>query len=90
MEFAMPATTLDCKGQSVVPGDRVRVLGITIDQDMDEDDLDMFMEMVGSTCEVERIDADGTAWVVIWWNVSDGSLTTSVGLEPQQMEKLAA
>jgi hypothetical protein len=86
----MPVTTTDCKGQTVAPGDRVRVLGITLDPDMDEDDLDMFMEMVGSTCEVERIDADGTAWVVIWWNVSDGSLTTSVGLEPPQMEKLAA
>jgi cytochrome oxidase Cu insertion factor (SCO1/SenC/PrrC family) len=56
----MPATTLDCKGQTVAPGDSVRVLDITLDPDLDEDDLDMFMDMVGSVCEVERIDADGT------------------------------
>ena len=54
----MPATTLDCKGQTVAPGDSVRVLGITPDPDLDEDDLDMFMDMVGSVCEVERIDAN--------------------------------
>lgn len=50
---------------------------ITPDPDLDEDDLDMFMEMVGAVCEVERIDADGT-------------LLTLVGLEPRQMAKVAA
>ncbi len=86
----MPATTIDCKGQTVAPGDLVRVLGITPDPDLDEDDLDMFMDMVGSVCEVERIDADGAAWVAVWWNGCEGTLMTLVGLAPRQMEKVAA
>lgn len=83
-------TTTDCTGLSVAPGDRVRILGITPDPDLDEDDLDMFINMVGSSCDIERIDPDGTAWVVVWWNVSDGSLVTQLGLAPEQMEKIAA
>ena len=46
------------------------------------------MNMIGSSCEVERIDADGAAWVVVWWSCSDGSVTTQVGLYPHQMEKV--
>ncbi len=86
----MSATTVDRHGQPVATGDHVRILAITPDPEMDEDDLDMFMDMVGSVCEVERIDADGTAWVAVWWNGCDGTLMTLVGLEPRQMEKLAA
>lgn len=86
----MPATTIDCQSRTIAPGDRVRILAITPDPDLDEDDLDMFMDMVGSTCEVERIDADGTAWVAVWWNGCDGTLLTLVGLHPAQMEKVAA
>ena len=84
----MMATTIDCKGQCVAPGDRVRILDVSPDPDLDEDDLDMFMEMIGSCCEVERIDPDGTAWVVVWWNTSEGSLTTQAGLAPEQIEKV--
>ena len=86
----MPTTTLDCRGQTVAIGDAVRVLAITPDPDLDEDDLDMFMDMVGATCEVERIDTDGSAWVAVWWNGCDGTLLTLVGLAPRQMEKVAA
>ena len=53
-------------------------------------DLDMFNDMIGSTCEVERIAADGAAWVAIWWNGFEGPLLTSVGLAPGQMEKAVA
>jgi len=80
-------TTIDCNGAQVVPGDLVQILGVTPDPDMDEDDLDMFMEMIGSTCEVEAIDPAGNAWVTVWWNTVDGSLTTTVGLEPKQMRR---
>ncbi len=83
----MPATTLDYKGRTVAPGDQVRILAITPDYSLDEDDLDLFMDMVGSTCEVDYIDQDGAAWVAVWWNCSEGSLATQVGLMPQQMEK---
>jgi len=86
----MPANTFDRLGQPVRPGDQVRVLAITADRDMDEDDLDMFTDMIGSICDVERIDADGTAWVAVWWNGGDGTLLTAVGLLPMQMEKIAA
>jgi hypothetical protein len=88
MESVMSTTTIDCKGLSVAPGDKIRILSITPDPDLDEDDLEMFMNMVGSRCEVERIDPDGTAWVVVWWNTSEGSLTTQAGLAPEQIEKL--
>jgi hypothetical protein len=82
-------TTLDRHGNRVAAGDHVRVLGITLDPDMDDDDADMFTDMIGSTCEVERIDSDGAAWVAIWWNGFEGPLLTTVGLAPSQMEKAA-
>lgn len=86
----MPVTTtLDRLGRSIAPGDTVRVLAITPDADLDEDDLEMFMDMVGSHCEVERIDPDGLAWVAVWWNGCEGTLLTLVGLAPGQMEKVA-
>ena len=85
----MSATTVDRHGQPVATGDHVRILAITPDLEMDEDDLDMFYDMIGSTCPVERIDADGAAWVAIWWNGCEGPLLTSVGLAPGQMEKAA-
>ena len=83
------ASTLDRHGQMVTLGDHVRVLDITPDPEMDEDDLDMFNDMIGSSCEVERIDAAGNAWVAVWWNGFEGPLLTSVGLAPKQMEKMA-
>ena len=86
----MPVTTIDRHGQPVVTGDRVKILAISPDLEMDDDDLDMFNDMIGSTCEVERIDADGAAWVAIWWNGFEGPLLTSDGLTPGQMEKAAA
>lgn len=84
------ATTLDRNGHPLASGDRVRILDITPDPDMDEDDLDMFMDMIGSTCDIERIDADGAAWVAIWWNGCEGTVMTMVGLMPRQMEKAAS
>lgn len=81
-------TTCDCRGQPVAPGDTVRVLAVTLDPDLDDDDADMFRDMVGATCEVERIDANGTAWVAVWWNGDEGTLTTQVGLSPAQMARM--
>lgn len=85
----VPAT-VDRQGRPVVPGDMVRVLGVSTDPDMDDDDRDMFNDMIGSTCLVERIDADGAAWVAVWWNGFEGPLLTSVGLMPGQMDKVVA
>lgn len=82
-----PATTVDRHGLAVAPGDQIRILDVTPDPDMDEDDLDMFRDMIGSTCVVERIDDDGAAWVAVWWNGFEGPLLTTVGLLPGQMEK---
>lgn len=82
----MPTTT-DHQGQPVAIGDTVRVLAVSIDPDLDEDERIMFEDMVGATCEVERIDADGTAWVAVWWNGDEGTLTTLVGLDPDQMAR---
>jgi len=86
----MSATTIDCKGRTVGMGDRIRVLEITPDRELDEDDLEMFMDMVGAICDIERIDAEGAAWVAIWWNGDEGTVLTQIGLSPRQMEKVAA
>ncbi|HSG23515.1 MAG TPA: hypothetical protein VLA64_11230 [Azonexus sp.] len=86
----MSATTIDCKGRTVAMGDRIRVLEITPDRELDEDDLEMFMDMVGAVCDIERIDAEGAAWVAIWWNGDEGTVLTQIGLAPGQMEKVAA
>jgi len=86
----MSATTIDCKGQIVSMGDRVRVLEVSVDPDLDEEDLDMFRDMVGAICDIERIDAEGAAWVALWWNGDEGTVLTQVGLAPRQMERVAA
>lgn len=85
----MSATTIDCKGQIVSMGDRVRVLEVSVDPDLDEEDLDMFRDMVGAICDIERIDAEGAAWVALWWNGDEGTVLTQVGLAPRQMERVA-
>lgn len=86
----MSATTTDCQGRLVGMGDKVRILEVTPDPDLDEDDLLMFMDMVGAVCDIERIDRDGAAWVAVWWNGDDGTLLTQIGLWPRQMEKVTA
>ena len=85
----MSPSTIDCRGRTVSTGDRVRILDITPDFALDEDDLDRFMDMLGATCNVERIDADGAAWVAIWWNGDEGTILTQLGLAPRQMQKVA-
>lgn len=81
------ASTLDRHGQTIRVGDQVQILAVTPDPDMDEDDLDMIQNMVGSTCHVERIDDAGLAWVAVWWNCFEGPAITSVALAPAQMER---
>ncbi|MCB1955836.1 MAG: hypothetical protein KDG55_09175 [Rhodocyclaceae bacterium] len=84
----MTATALDRRGMDVSEGDRVRILGITPDPDMDEDELEMVRFMIGSECEVDRIDATGLVWVSMWWSCGDGTATSCVGLESSQFERL--
>ncbi len=57
---------------------------------MDEDDRDMIEFMVGSICEVDRIDAAGQAWVRMWWSCTDGVATSSVALAGDQIERVSA
>lgn len=83
------ASMPDVHGEAVSAGDHVRILAVNFDPDMDDDDRDMIDFMIGSVCEVERIDADGLAWVVMWWNNVEGVLTTSVALESHQCEKVS-
>jgi hypothetical protein len=86
----MITSTIDCKGQVVSVNDLVRVLEVPMDPDLDEDDIEMFRSMLGSVCDIERIDADGAAWVALWWNGDEGAIMTQIGLAPRQMEKVAA
>ena len=75
----MSATTIDCNGQIVSMGDKVRVLEVSVDPDLDEDDLEMFRDMVGAVCDIERIDAEGAAWVALWWNGWAGAAADGAG-----------
>ena len=88
MQTVTPAVP-DKFGQPVGPGDQVRILGVSPDPEMDEEDLELFMEMVGSVCEVERVDEAGYAWVTVWWATSEGSITTTTALSPGQMQKVS-
>lgn len=83
----MTYITRDCQGHPVAVGDSVRVLEISPDPDLDDDELEMFLDIVGSCCAVERIDAGGLAWVAVWWNGDEGTQTTLVGLSPEQMRR---
>lgn len=82
------ATLTDKHGQPIAIGDEVRVLAVSLDPDIEDDEREMFEFMVGSICEIERIDDTGRAWVTMWWSCTDGNATTSVGLEPHQMERV--
>ncbi|ANQ86288.1 hypothetical protein [Azoarcus olearius] len=80
------ATLTDKHGTPIAVGDEVRVLSVTLDSDMEDDEREMFEFMIGAICEVERVDDQGRAWVTMWWSCGDGNATTSVGLERHQME----
>lgn len=86
---AAPPSIPDRHGQPVRAGDNVRILDLTLDPDLDDDDRDMFDFMIGAICDVERVDAEGQAWVVMWWNNVEGVLTTTVALTPDQFERVA-
>ncbi|MCB1927088.1 MAG: hypothetical protein KDH17_03525 [Rhodocyclaceae bacterium] len=81
-------SAVDCHGRTVTVGDRVRVLGVSPDRDMDEDDAEMIAFMIGSECDVDRIDEHGLVWVSMWWSCGDGTATTAAGLTPAQIEWL--
>lgn len=80
----------DRQGRPVAVGDVVKVLGVSPGPELDDDEREMIEFMIGSVCEVERIDAAGRAWVSMWWSCGDGSAATSVGLSAREMEKVAA
>jgi hypothetical protein len=84
------ATLNDARGAPVAAGDQVRILAVSPDPDMDEDDREMIEFMIGSVCEVDRIDAAGQAWVTMWWSCADGVATSSVALEGEQIERVGA
>lgn len=79
----------DRLGLAVRVGDEVRVLEVDMGSDVEDDEREMFEFMIGAICEIERFDDAGRAWVTMWWNTPDGNATTSVGLEPHQMERMA-
>lgn len=84
-----PISMTDRLGNPVAVGDEVRVISVTLERDMEDDDRDMIEYMVGSVCPVEGIDASGLAWVTMWWNTGEGSMATRVGLGSHEMEKVA-
>lgn len=78
----------DRHGQPIAVGDEIRVINIDIGADIDDDEREMFEFMIGSVCEIERFDADGRAWVTMWWSTGDGNATTSVGLAARDLERV--
>lgn len=84
------ASHLDRHGNTVEIGDEVRILSIRMDPDIDDDEREMFEFMRGAICEIERFDTEGRAWVSMWWSTGDGNATTSVGLAPNEMERVTS
>lgn len=85
----MPAiSTRDAKGASVQTGDKVRILAVSRAPDMEDDDVDMIEFMIGSICDIDRVDAEGFAWVTMWWSCAEGVATSTVALAPHQMERV--
>ncbi|MBR0565022.1 hypothetical protein J5J83_02685 [Azoarcus sp. L1K30] len=84
------ASHTDKHGHAVAIGDEVRILSIRMDPDIDDDEREMFEFMRGSICEIERFDAEGRAWVSMWWSTGEGNATTSVGLAPNEMERVTS
>ncbi len=84
----MQFSTKDVNGRGVAVGDMVLVLDISPDPELEEDQMAIFMDMIGSRCAIERIDADGTAWVAVWWRGDAGAQLALLGLAPCQMERL--
>jgi hypothetical protein len=83
---ARVSSVMDRNGRAMTVGDHVRILSVSPDVDMDEDDLDMILFMVGSISDIEKIDAEGRAWVTMWWNCSEATAVSSVGLRSHEME----
>ncbi|MCK9261440.1 MAG: hypothetical protein M0P63_16970 [Azoarcus sp.] len=84
------ASPTDRHGNPVEIGDEVRILSISMDSDIDDDEREMFEFMLGAICEIERFDADGRAWVSMWWSTGEGNATTSVGLATHEMERVTS
>ncbi|MCB1886265.1 MAG: hypothetical protein KDH20_01550 [Rhodocyclaceae bacterium] len=84
----MTDRAVDTRGHAVAVGDRIRILDITPDPDMDEDELEMVRFMIGSECEVDRIDEGGLVWVSMWWSCGDGTATSCAGLSSGQFERV--
>jgi len=88
----MPETPshADHLGNELKVGDEIRILQVDIGPDVEDDEREMFEFMVGATCAIEYFDELGRAWVTMWWWLNgEGSASTSIGLTPQQMEKVA-
>ena len=80
----------DRLGNELKVGDEIRVLQVDIGPDVEDDEREMFEFMVGATCAIEYFDEFGRAWVTMWWWLNgEGSASTSIGLKPHQMEKVA-
>lgn len=80
----------DRLGNEVKIGDEIRILQVDIGPDVEDDEREMFEFMVGATCAIEHFDEEGRAWVTMWWWLNgEGSASTSIGLAPHQMDKVA-
>lgn len=82
-------TVVDKYGHPVAIGDSVRVLAVSPGPELEDDEREMIEFMVGSICEVDRIDPWGRAWVSMWWNCGEGSVATRVALAAREMERMA-
>lgn len=81
----MQFTTKDVNGHSVAVGDTVLILDISPEPELEEDQLATFMDLIGTRCAIERIDANGTGWVAVWSPGDNGTQLTLLALAPHQM-----
>jgi hypothetical protein len=81
---------VDCKGQPVVAGTRVRVLEVaeSVTKDLPADERLELHAMIGATFRVSEVDEHGAAWVETRLvRKADGYLHShGLGLDPHEME----
>jgi hypothetical protein len=81
--------TTDRHGKIVKVGTSIRVLSIPLflKRDLAPGEWERTQSMVGSVCEVLKIDAHNLAWVEEWWSEPGGHKTShSIGLKSAEME----
>ena len=86
-------TTKDKFGNLVRIGDSIRLLSIEWSgiSGLGEQEHDDLKSMIGEVFAIEKIEENGSAWILKWWDRDDGQKEShSLVLAPAEMERVSA